>query len=156
MFEAPATSSGVKPADLNGHLLLIKPTEWREKVQTSMGESDAIAVDIVDLDTNEEHTNTLFFNSALRNSLRPMMGKQVLARMGQGAAKPGKNAPWILLDATQDAAAVAKANAYLASGLQAPAPQAAPAPTAAAAPAGVDLNDPTIQLLMQQLGAQKA
>ena len=83
---------------------------------------------MVDLDTNEEHTSVLFFNIALRTSLKPNIGKSVLARIGQGVAKPGKSAPWILIDATTDAEAVAKATAYLAGSVSAP----------AAAPAAVD------------------
>ena len=160
-FAAPAnTGGGVKPADLHNHLLIITPLEYRTGITTSMGDSDAIAVDIVDLDTNEEHDNSLLFNPALRNALKPLLGQKVLAKIVQGVAKPGKTAPWILQDMTVDTAAVARATAYLAGGLNAPSaptptPAAAPVP-APAAPAGIDLNDPTIQALMAQLGATKA
>ena len=156
-FAAPAsTSEGVKPADLENHLCIFEPTEYKTNVSTSMGESDAIALNIVDLDANDVHNDVLLFSAYLRGALKPLIGQKVLARIKKGVAKPGKTAPWILEDATQDAAAVAKANAYLSAGLQAP---AAPAPAAAAAPApavpaGVNLNDPAIQALMAQLGAQ--
>ena len=89
----------------------------------------------------------LFFNVALKNSLKSKIGQKVLARIGQGAAKPGKSAPWILLDATGDAEAVAKANAFIAG-----APAVASAPAAAAAPANI--NDPAVQALLAQLGAK--
>lgn len=91
----------------------------------------------------------MWFNVALRNALKPLIGNKVLGRIGQGVAKPGKNAPWILLDATGDATAVAKANAYIAGGITAPAPvaQATPTPTA-------DINDPAVQALLAQLGAK--
>ena len=116
-FAAPASSGdSVKPADLQGHLLIIKPVEYKTGIQTSLGEAEAIEVDLVDLDTNEEHNSVLFFNVALRSALKSNIGKSVLARIGQGVAKPGKSAPWILVDATTDADAVTKATAYLAGG----------------------------------------
>ena len=152
MFAAPAnTGGGVKPADLHNHLIIITPLEYRTNITTSMGDSDAIAVDIADLDTNEQHDNSLLFNPALRNALKPLIGQKVLAKIVQGVAKPGKTAPWILQDMTTDAAAVARATAFLASGFAAP---AAPAPAAPAAAPAIDLTDPTIQALMAQLGAQ--
>ena len=67
---------------------------------------------MVNLDTNETHSDVLFFNIAIRNSLKGLLGQKVLCRITQGVAKPGKTAPWILADASQDAAAVAKAKAY--------------------------------------------
>jgi hypothetical protein len=83
-FAAPASpSGGVKPADLNGHLLLISPTEYKSGIVTSMGEAEAIECDVVDLDTNEEHVSVLFFNIALRSALKPNIGNQVLARTRQ-------------------------------------------------------------------------
>ena len=156
MFAAPATvGGGVKPADLNGHLLIITPTEYRTGIQTVNGESDAIACHIVDLDTNEDHENNLLFNVALRSALRPLIGQKVLAKIVQGVAKPGKTAPWILQDMTGDTAAVTRATAYLAGGLAAPA-----APVPAAAPAvdvsGLNLNDPAVAALVAKLGAAKA
>ena len=131
-FSSPATSGeSVKPADLQGHLLIIKPVEYKTGITTSLGEAEAIEVDLVDLDAGTEHNSVLFFNVALRSALKPNIGKSVLARIGQGVAKPGKSAPWILVDATGDADAVAKATAYLAGSLAPATPQAAPAPTAA-------------------------
>ncbi len=104
---------------------------------------------VVDLDTNEEHLSLLWFNVALKNALKPLIGQKVLGRIGQGIAKPGKNPPWLLNDATGDADAVAKANAYIANGLAAPA-----APATATAPAPANINDPAVQALLAQLGAK--
>lgn len=154
-FSAPATSSGgVKPAELQGHLLIITPNEYKSSVPTSMGDSEAIAVDIVDLDTNEEHFDVLLFSIGLRSALKPLIGSQVLARIGQGVAKPGKSAPWILQDATVNPDDVAKATAYVtakATGVWA-AP-AAPAQAAAnvAAAGLVNPNDPAVAALIAQL-----
>jgi hypothetical protein len=86
----------------------------------------------------------LFFNVALKNSLKSKVGQKVLARIGQGTAKPGKSAPWILVDATGDADAVAKANAFIGNAGATPAP---------VAPATANINDPAVQALLAQLGA---
>ena len=150
-FTAPVSNSeGVKVADLNGHLLIVTPIEYKTGINTVNGITDAVEVHVVDLDTNEEHNSLLWFNVALRNALKPLIGNKVLGRIGQGAAKPGKNPPWLLIDATGDADAVAKANAYIAGGIKSPAPVAtAPAPTPTAS-----LDDPAVQALLAQLGAK--
>ena len=165
-FTPPATNSGdyVKIGDLNGHLCIFTPTEFIDSITTSMGESTAIKTDIVDLDTNDEHEGVLLFNKALITSLKANIGAQVLARVGQGIAKPGKSAPWILNDATTDSAAVTKATTYLAAkataGLvvtQAPAPSTGglSAEATDALKSVVDVNDPAIQAALAQLAAKK-
>jgi hypothetical protein len=148
-FAAPSnTNETVKVADLAGHLLIVKPVEYKTGIATVHGDAEAIEVNIVDLDTNKEHSSLLWFNVALRNALKTKIGQSVLARIGQGAAKPGKSAPWVLVDATSDAAAVAKANAYI-SGNAAPA--VAPAPAAATLPDGIT---PEVAALLAQLKAK--
>ena len=154
-FASPGNQSeSVKVADLANHLLIITPTEYKTGIQTVHGIAEAVEVNVYDLDTGTEHNSLLWFNVALRNALKTKLNQKVLARIGQGPAKPGKSAPWILLDATSDATAIAKANAYLA---------AAPAPVAAAAPAPVaSVANPTAGLtpevaaLLAQLGAKPA
>jgi hypothetical protein len=147
-FSAPSNNTeSVKVADLNGHLLILEPLEYKTGIQTVHGEADAIEVRINDLDTGFNHESVLFFNVALKNALKTKIGQKVLARIGQGTAKPGKSAPWILVDATGDADAVAKANAFIA-GL----PAVASAP--AVAPASANINDPAVQALLAQLGAK--
>jgi len=146
-FSAPSNNTeSVKVADLNGHLLILEPIEYKTGIQTVHGDADAIEVRINDLDTGHSHDSVLFFNVALKNALKTKIGQKVLARIGQGTAKPGKSAPWILVDATGDADAVAKANAFIAGGGgQAPAPAAA---------ASANINDPAVQALLAQLGAK--
>jgi hypothetical protein len=73
-FSKPSVSGdSPKPADLNGHLLIIKPTEFKTGIQTSLGEADAIQCEIIDLETNKEHSSVLFFNASfsfyLNNSI---------------------------------------------------------------------------------------
>jgi hypothetical protein len=147
MFTAPTqgNSDSIKVADLNGHLLIITPTEYKTGIQTVHGEADAVECHLVDLDTGLSHNSILFFNVALKSALKQKIGEKVLARIGQGIAKPGKSAPWILLDATGDADAVAKANAHIGNAGAAP---------VAATPATNPVITPDIAKLLQQLGAQ--
>ena len=158
MFVPPSDSLGdnVKVADLANALLIIEPTFFKEGIQTVHGVSDAIEVNIIDLDANKEYKDILFFNVALKNSLRNKIGQKVLARIGQGVAKPGKSAPWILLDATGDPEALAKANAYIGAAPAKPVPT--PAPDFVSAPAtgateGLVMT-PEIAALLAQLGAK--
>lgn len=145
-FAAPASSNeNVKVADLVGQLLIIEPIEYKTGIPTALGEAEAIAVNLVNLDKGSTHDNVLFFNVALRNSLKSKVGQKVLARIGTGVAKPGKSAPYILVDATSDAAALAKANAYV--GAAPAAPVTAAAPAASVSP----LDDPAVQALLAQL-----
>ena len=140
------TRESVKVADLAGHLLIIEPLEYKTGIPTSLGEADAIEVNLVDLDTNQEHESVLFFNTGLRNALRNHVGSKVLARIQQGTAKPGKSAPWILVSATESDADVKKATAYLATKQSAPTPQT---------PKSGDVEiTPEIRLLMEKLGAK--
>ena len=151
-FAAPSTQSeSVKVADLAGHLLIITPTEYKVGIETVHGKAEAVEVEVVDLDTKQTHASLLWFNVALRNALKNKIGQKVLARIGQGAAKPGKSAPWILVDATGDANAVATANAYLTS---APAPVVATPSPAAAPVAATGGITPEVAALLAQLGAK--
>ena len=153
MFTAPTQGGGdsVKVADLAGKLLIITPIEHKREIQTVHGVTDAVEVNIVDLDADETYDNILFFNIALKNALKDKIGQKVLARIGQGSAKPGKSAPWILIDATGNPDDLAKANAYIGGG------NANATPTPAAPPAPIDTNNlpPEVQALLSQLGAKQ-
>ena len=153
-FSSPSsTNEAVKVADLAGKLLIIEPVEYKTGIDTVHGKAEAVEVNVVDLDNNNaKHDSLLWFNVALRNALKTKIGQKVLARVGQGAAKPGKSAPWILIDATGDPAAIAKANAYLTS---APAPaMASPAPVAPKANLDPNNLPPEVLALLGQLGKQ--
>lgn len=176
MFRSPGAGGDIcKPADVNGHLLIVKPIDYKAEVQTAFGATEAISSDVVDLDSVDPATGepvvyrgTLWFNVALINALRPEIGGLVLARMGQGTAKPGQSAPWLLEDATGDSGAVDKATSWMNrhpqfQGLAAPA--AAPttpvqAPAAAATPAGINPTTgeitPELAALLAQLQQKQA
>ena len=46
-FSQPAAGSKFRPADYQGHLLLVWPTEYRSGIKTDYGESDAVAARVV-------------------------------------------------------------------------------------------------------------
>lgn len=151
-FAAPsANTEQPKVADLAGALLIITPVEYKTGIPTVHGEAEAVEVNIINLDTNKAHDGLLWFNVALRNALKNKIGQKVLARIGQGTAKPGKSAPWILLDASTDASAIEKANAYLAGAPATATPTATATPSA---PAAGGVITPEIAKLLEQLGAK--
>ena len=129
-FTSPSTDFGtvLKPSDVEGHLLIVEPTEYIEKMTTSMGESDAVSVTVHDINTQETHEHVLWFSRVLVSSLKARMGHKVLGIMGKGDAKPGQTAPWVLKDASGEPKAVEAATAYLTG--QVAAQITAPAPVA--------------------------
>jgi hypothetical protein len=148
-FSQPASPSKFRPADYQGNLLLVWPTEYRTGIKTDYGDSDAVAARVVVLDATggvEEHDNVLFFQGALISTLKPSVGssKPVLGRLGRGTSKPGQSAPFILTPFTEGDAKMARdyfANQFGGTPeAPAPAPAAANADPLAAFPADkVDL-----------------
>lgn len=135
-FQQPAQGGDRLPDlhELIGNLILIKVIEYRQGILTAAyGEKDAVACDVHVLDGKhggEVFGNTLLFQGALIGSLKPAAGGQpVLARLGQGVAKPGQNAPWVLNPFTEQDAALAGPywTAYQAKQFQAPAAASVPA-----------------------------
>lgn len=166
MFDAPSSLSGdiAKPADLNGHLLIVVPKEFRENIPTKMGASDAVSVDVADVDSGQVYRSALWFNVALISATKDKIGgAPILARMGQGVAKAGQSAPWVLEAANNDGAAVAKGTAWLAANpgflggaFATPAtPAPAPVVTAAQIP-NLDSLPPEVQALLQRKAAEAA
>jgi len=132
-FSQPASPSKFRPADYQGNLILVWPTEYRTGIKTDYGDSDAVAARVVVLDGPagvEEHDNVLFFQGALISTLKPSVGtnKPVLGRLGRGTSKPGQSAPFILTPFTEADAQTARE--YFAS--QFGGTSAAPAPAPAA------------------------
>ena len=115
VFAAPAAGGGsdVRPADLEGHLLVVEPLEYVASIPTMMGDKDAIRVTIHDITDTDTYEDVLWFPKVLVGSLKGRIGQKVLAVLGKGTAKPGQSAPWILVDATTDADCVKAATAYL-------------------------------------------
>lgn len=114
-FSAPAAGSVLKPAEIEGHLLVVEPTEYIEKMATQMGDSDAVRCTVHDITDKTTHEEVLWFSTVLVGSLRSRVGQKVLGVMSKGVAKPGQTAPWILQDASSVPEAVAAAKEYMAS-----------------------------------------
>lgn len=135
MFVAPAAGSGdsLKPADVEGHLLVVEPTEYIASMSTSFGDTDAVRITVHDITAAKTYESVLWFSGALVGSLKARLGQKVLGIMGKGTAKPGMSAPWILQDASSNDKAVAAATAYLTGQVSAQLTQA-PAPTYEANP----------------------
>lgn len=121
-FAAPAAANGIKWADVNGALLLIEVRDVEKDIDTTFGKTDAVRADIAVLDgtgKGDTYPDCLIFPKGLQSQLRSRIGQKVLGRLGQGAAKAGQSAPWLLQEAT--AADKQVGLAYLANGFTAPA-----------------------------------
>lgn len=106
-FATPASAgSGIKWADLDGALVVAVVNGIEDKISTSFGErEDVPRIDLHVLDgeaAGEEHNDTLVFPKVLGQQLRRRVGEKVLGRIGQGIAKSGQSAPWMLLPATDE------------------------------------------------------
>lgn len=165
-FQQPAAGGDqFKVSEHQGSLALIFVREFRQGISTSNGPADAVAADIHVLDGPDaggDYENSLIFGKSLVPSLSGAAGKDpVLGRFGQGVAKPGQSAPWVLQQYSDADAAIATAwlaqHAGAAPVPAAPAPAApampAPAPAAPAAP-GLDLASlpPAVLELLKAAG----
>jgi hypothetical protein len=107
-MQAPSAPRSGDKLDLNtvkGRLLHIQVAEIVRDIETAFGKSDAVRATVAILDGDQKGTvleDVLFFPRVLRSQLEQALGETVLARLGQGTAKPGKSAPWIL-EAASDA-----------------------------------------------------
>ena len=140
-FAAPGTGGSgdtLAPADVEGHVLVVEPQEYIASMATTFGDKDAIRVTVHDISAQATAHDVLWFPGGLIGALKGRIGQRVLGVMSRGTAKAGQSAPWILVDASGNDAAVAAATAYLtgqvAASITAPAPAAAPV----AAPSALD------------------
>lgn len=123
---AAPPSGGITWADHKGALLVIEPLSFEAGIQTSFGAADAVKanVHVLTADGSEDFDDCLVFPKLLASQLKSQIGAKVVGRLGQGTAKPGQSAPWLLEAATDDD--LAKAQAWLTT--------RAPQVTSAAAP----------------------
>lgn len=116
-LSAPQASGDIiKPADINGHILVAIPIKFEPhvpNVNTKPGEqSPAIRVNVADFSDLQPdgqpaiYNGGLWFNAMLHGSLKRQIGESVFGMMAVGTASPGKNAPFQLI-AVEDAAWVA-------------------------------------------------
>jgi hypothetical protein len=135
----------VKPAQLNGHLVIIYPIGYIPFIQTKFSgqsgkPSDGIAVDVVDLDDKNEnglpgkvYRNSNFMQAQMIGSLKSQIGNKVLGTIGQGVARNGMNPPWVVVDMSGDPAARERASAWLQAN-----PNFQPSPFVVRSPAPAD------------------
>lgn len=106
IVSAAPGSQGVPWEDFKGKLFVFEPLEQEKAISTVHGVSDAVRANVwvilsKDGSKFEEFEDTLVFPKALQGQLRKEIGKSlVVGRLTQGEKKPGKNAPWLLADAT--------------------------------------------------------
>lgn len=102
MFAQPsAPSGGITWADHNGHLLLIEPESFESGFKTSFGDADVVKATITDIDSGDVYDDGLIFPKLLVSQTKSQLGAKVLGRLGQGQAKPGQSAPWLLNEANE-------------------------------------------------------
>jgi len=138
-FSAPATGGGDKlaVAAINQHYVVIFVKSYEENITTAHGPANAVRVNVADLTTGTHHLDVLWFPKVIVGSLRSQVGSMVLAKIAQGDPQPGKSAPWILEDATQEAAVVAAANKWLEANPGVLDEKAAPAPVSSGLAGGL-------------------
>lgn len=126
---APPPSGGVTWADHKGKLLVIEPLSLEAGIATTFGTTDAVRANVYVLTAPgeaEDFEDTLVFPKVLAGQLKRSIGQKVVGRLGQGNAKAGQSAPWLLEEATPDD--LEKAQAWIAARKPAPAVQSAAAP----------------------------
>jgi hypothetical protein len=112
-FENPGTTTAINLEELNGRLLLIKPSRVEVSVATVLGNKDATVADVHVLDGADPGQllgEAFIWPRVLQAQLRSTVstGRYCLGRLGQGNAKPGQSPPWKLTDPTEDDREVAR------------------------------------------------
>jgi len=108
-----APGAGIQWVNLNGALLLIDVHGVEVGVKTAFGTTDAVRASVVVLDgdhADDEYPDTLVFPKIVAAQLRRLIGRKVLGRLGQGQAKSGQDAPWVLDKATDSDIQVGRAH----------------------------------------------
>ena len=170
-FSNPAEAVGFNWEEHKDALLIIEPTSVESDIETSFGTKDAVRARISVVDgphAGDVYEDTLVFPRALIGQLRSNVGKKVLGRLGQGAAKKGQKPPWKLQDASPEEITAAKrflsGGGNATAGATSPAAPPAPkpeAPSGTTAPAGIDASalaglDPEALAALQEVLNQKS
>lgn len=111
---AAPPSGGIDWSEHKGKLLVIEPLSFETGIHTAFGDADATKANIHVLTgpgEAEDYPEALIFPKLLASQTKGQIGKKVVGRLGQGTAKPGQSAPWLLEEATADD--IAKAQEWL-------------------------------------------
>lgn len=118
-----ASGDFARVEQLAGHLLIILPVGYIQHSPTRFTvpgkKSDVIVCDIVDLDAADDqgqpgkiYRTAWLRQSQLIMSLRPFVGKKVLARISKGVPRNGMNPPWVVNDTSTEPGAPERARAW--------------------------------------------
>lgn len=129
-FDDPITATPLPYTELLGSLLVFHVLSYEEHIPTSYTEpgkrSPAVRASVTVIDGphgGETFPEVLVFPKMLQAQLRPRVGRMILGRLGQGEAKKGQNAPWVLTAAS----AADKQKAMAATAAEPASPATAPA-----------------------------
>lgn len=119
---APTSGDKIDLKAVNGSLLHITVNAIQRDIVTDFGTTDAVSCDVAILDGDKKGEvlkDCLIFPKILQSQLAPSAGSAdpvVVGRLGQGLAKPGKSAPWVLNEPSQaDLDIAVKYEAYAAA-----------------------------------------
>lgn len=113
---AAPPSGGITWENAKGKLIVAEPLSVETGIQTTFGVSDAVRANVYVITApgeSDDYEDTLVFPKVLAGQLRRSIGGKVVGRLGQGQAKSGQSAPWLLEAATDDD--IAKAQEWLAA-----------------------------------------
>lgn len=120
-FSVAGGFSDGKITDYLGELLLVKPTEVIEEMDTEIGTAkDVVRADVTVLsgdEAGETFEDMLVFQVALKRALIKVLDGPnpfLLGRLGKGAKKAGKSAPYIFETPTPEDVAAGRAHLGLA------------------------------------------
>ncbi|WAB09221.1 hypothetical protein SEA_LITTLEMUNCHKIN_45 [Gordonia phage LittleMunchkin] len=115
-FSLPPAPSEVSISDLVGVLVLAKPTEVIESMQTEVGTAEnVVRADITAVDgdqAGQTFEDVLVFQTALKRALLKVLdgpNPMLLGRIEMGNKKPGKNAPYLFGKPDEDDIEAARA-----------------------------------------------
>lgn len=110
LFAVPSGLGGssLKVADLQGKLIVLRATGNEREMTTAQGVGVARPAQVLVIGESDVWQDLLIFAKGLLAQLGRAGGKPVVGVLGQGQAQPGRNAPWLVLDATPEQHAQAK------------------------------------------------
>ena len=101
-------AEGYRHKDHKGHLVIAEAPIERQPVTTQHGEADvAVPHRLHCVDCAQLWNEPWIFGMVIVNQLTTGANADMLGRIGQGDAKAGRSAPWVLEDATEADEAVA-------------------------------------------------